>query len=257
MAHDGDQRLEQRQPARAQGLGEPRRGRSAGARAERGAERAGVERVEGVQAAAEPPHRAAERGDQGGVLAFDVAGDDGAHAEPDEPGEQAFGDGGLPDAGLALHPDAGVGDQPGAQPVGGVEPDGFGGVQVPADRDPADVAPDGVANGNSPQTWLVVPAKRCPASTCAGPAAAGDRPAPRRGGRASVVMRAAMAPSCAVSGAAVGEQVGGVDADAEGGGEPGGLGAAQAAQPELGLAGALFDVGDGGGQVVGGRGRWW
>ena len=52
---------------------------------------------------------------------------------------------------------------------------------------------------------------------------------------------------------AVAGQVGGVDPDAEGGGEPGGLGPAQPAQPQLGLAGALLDVGDRGGQVSRGR----
>ena len=44
---------------------------------------------------------------------------------------------------------------------------------------------------------------------------------------------------------------GGVDADAEGGGEPGGLGSAEPAQPQLGLPGALLEVGDRGRQQVG------
>ena len=41
---------------------------------------------------------------------------------------------------------------------GGVEPDGLGGVQVPTDRHPGQVAPEDTANGNSPHSWLVVPA---------------------------------------------------------------------------------------------------
>jgi hypothetical protein len=79
-----------------------------------GGGQAGVEGVEGVVSAAQPPHRAAERGDEWGVFAFDVAGDQGAHPEPDQADDEAFGDRGLPDPGLALHPHPGVADQPGA-----------------------------------------------------------------------------------------------------------------------------------------------
>ena len=50
-----------------------------------GGGQAGVEGVEGVVSAAQPPHRAAQRLDERGVFAFDVAGDQGAHPEPDQP----------------------------------------------------------------------------------------------------------------------------------------------------------------------------
>jgi hypothetical protein len=95
----------------------------------------------------------------------------------------AFGDRGLPDAGLALDPHAGVGDQAGAEPAGGVQADGFGGVHVPADRDAVHVRAGGHGEGEQaadlagrsgePGAGLDVP----------GAAAAADRPAPPAGHR--------------------------------------------------------------------------
>ena len=181
-AHDHHQRLQQGEAAGADRLGQPMPLDAAGV-GQGVAQRAGVEGVEAVQAAADAPHPPAEVGDQFGVFALDVAGDHGVEPERHQPGHQPFDDGGFPDAGLALHPGSGVGDQPGVQPRGRVEPDRLGGEQVLADRHPRRGGPGGRGEREQPAHLrggaLVGGARR----DIGRPAAPGDRPTPGAGHR--------------------------------------------------------------------------
>ena len=149
------------------------------------AQRAGVERVEGVQAAADAPDPPAEMRDQLGVFALDVAGDDGVEPERDQPGHQPFDDGGFPDAGLALHPGSGVGDQPGVQPARPGRTDRLGGEQVLADRHPRRGRPGGRGEREQPAHLRGGALEGVPAATSAArPPPATGQPQGRGTGRA-------------------------------------------------------------------------
>ena len=89
--------------------------------AQRRAERPGVERVDPVQAAADPDDLPAEVADQRGVVRLGVAEDEHLGAERHRPGDQPLHQRGLAGAGLAEDEHPGVGDQPGAQPGQRVE----------------------------------------------------------------------------------------------------------------------------------------
>ena len=102
--------------------------------AQRRAERPGVERVDPVQAAADPDHLPAEVADQRGVVRLGVAQDQHPGAERDGAGDQPFDQRGLAGAGLAEDEHAGVGDQAGAQPGQRVQADHLAPQLVPAHR---------------------------------------------------------------------------------------------------------------------------
>ena len=100
-----------------------------------GAEGAGVEGVDPVQAAADADDLPAEVLDEGGVVGFGVAEDQDAGAAAGHAHDEAFGEGGFADAGLAEQEHARVGDQSVAEPFEGVEADDFAPQHVPADGD--------------------------------------------------------------------------------------------------------------------------
>ncbi len=103
-------------------------------RAQRRAERPGVQGVDAVQAAADPDHLPAEVLDEHGVVGLGVAQDEDPGAGRHGPGDLPLDQRGLADAGLAEDELAGVGDQPGAQPGQRVQADDLAPQQVPADR---------------------------------------------------------------------------------------------------------------------------
>ena len=129
------QRHQQRQPPRPDlpAAAAPLR---PGHRGQGGAERPGVERVDPVQAAADPDDLPAEVADQRRVVGFGVAEDQHPGAERDRTGDQPLDQGGFAGAGLAEDEHPGVGDQPGAQPGQRVEADDLAPELVPADRGP-------------------------------------------------------------------------------------------------------------------------
>lgn len=68
-------------------------------------------------------------------------------------------------------------------PVGGIEPDGFGGEQVPPDRDPTDVAARRGGEGEQPAHLAGGPGERVAGLDVRGAAATGYRPSPGAGHR--------------------------------------------------------------------------
>ena len=105
-------------------------------RSQRLAQRAGVERVDPVQAAADADDLPAEVFGQQRVVGLGVAEDDGPGAGRDGSGDLSFGQGGFPGAGLAEDELAGVDDQAGAQPGQRVQADDLAEQLVPSDRCP-------------------------------------------------------------------------------------------------------------------------
>ena len=162
---------------------------------QRRAQRAGVERVDPVHAAADADHLAAEMLDQHAVVRLGVPEDQDPGAGGDGSGELPFDQGGFAGAGLAEDELAGVGDQAGAQPGERVQAHHLAEQLVPSDRG-ADGRGAG-AGGEREQPaglgggGLVF---RCRGDV-RGAAGAGDLPSPRRRDRC-LALRVTGAGAC-------------------------------------------------------------
>ena len=111
-----------------------RAGLGASGMAERRAERAGVERVDGVHAAADADDLAAEVGGQQGIVGFGVAEDEDPGAGRDSSGDLPLDERALASPGLSQDELARVDGQPCAQPGQRVQAGNLAGQLVPADR---------------------------------------------------------------------------------------------------------------------------
>ena len=177
-----DERAQGHQQGQAAGADLPAQRLRVGAAhlTQRRAQRAGVERVDPVHAAADADHLAAEMLDQHAVVRLGVPEDQDPGAGRDGSGELPFDQGGLAGAGLAEDELAGVGDQPGAQPGQRVQAHHLAEQLMPPDRG-ADGRGAG-AGGEREQPadlgggGLVL---RCRGDV-RGAAGAGDLPSPRR-----------------------------------------------------------------------------
>lgn len=109
-AHQGAQRQQQRHTP-APNLESQLPGVGAAHAGECTTEGAGVQRVEPVQAAADPDDLPAEVLDESGVVGLGVAEDQRAGAEPGHASDESLDDRGLADAGLPEDEHAGVGDE--------------------------------------------------------------------------------------------------------------------------------------------------
>jgi hypothetical protein len=149
-----------------------------GHRGQGSAERASVERVDPVQAAADPDDLPAEVVHQRRVVRFGVAEDQYLGATGDRPGDQALHQGGFAGAGLAQDEHPGVGDQPSAEPGQRVQARYLAPQLVPAHRGPGGRGAAAGHEGKQPAELGGSALELRARADLDGPAAVADLPSP-------------------------------------------------------------------------------